>query len=187
MALAPLPGPEGIAEREHIGIGADAGVAEQIPGPTQFAAPFENRVALGRALRLQVIAGTDAGEAGADDEDIEMFDGHELLPLLSDVGPLPCRERLHGERPRCWRSEGQVDDLRRSANAQGEPVADAIGDNQAGAVMLGLSIEARPVAIHQWPKTRRFREHELAAVGMPGDGQRYTRRGRGVEGVRVVS
>ena len=36
-------------------------------------AALEDDVALARAFLLQVIAGADAGEAGADDQDVEMF------------------------------------------------------------------------------------------------------------------
>src|SRR5262249_24055502 len=67
-----LPRPEGIAQGEHVGIRADSREAKQVPRPAQFAAPFQNRVASGRALRMQVIAGSDAGQASADNEDIEV-------------------------------------------------------------------------------------------------------------------
>ncbi len=75
----PQPGPEGVAEREHIGVGPDPGVAEQAPGPAEVVAPLQDRVAPGRTALLQVIAGRDPGDTGADDEDIEMLDGHAFL------------------------------------------------------------------------------------------------------------
>src|SRR5258708_16638578 len=64
---------ERIAEREHVAIGADAGIAKQVPGAADAVAPFEDRVALARALLLQVIARADARQSGADNEDVEVF------------------------------------------------------------------------------------------------------------------
>src|SRR5690242_2325332 len=70
LRLAPRT--ERIAERIHVRIGADARIAEQIPGTADAVAAFENGVAAGRAVPLQVIAGADAGQTRADDDDIEM-------------------------------------------------------------------------------------------------------------------
>jgi hypothetical protein len=64
---------ERIAEREHVAVGTDAGIAKQIPGAADAVAALQDDVALARALFLQVIARADAGEAGADDQDVEMF------------------------------------------------------------------------------------------------------------------
>src|SRR5579859_3251709 len=64
---------ERIAEREHVAVGANAGIAKQIPGAADAIAPFENEVALARAFLLQVIARADAGQTGADDHDVKMF------------------------------------------------------------------------------------------------------------------
>src|SRR5215471_11339163 len=69
---------EGIAEREHVAVRADAGIAEQVPGASDAVPPLQDCKALGRAFLLQVIARRDAGETGADDQDVEMFslEGH---------------------------------------------------------------------------------------------------------------
>src|ERR1700722_8157208 len=64
---------ERIAEREHVRVGADAGIAEQVPGAADAVAALENDVALAGALLLQVIARADAGQSGADDQHVEMF------------------------------------------------------------------------------------------------------------------
>ncbi len=64
---------ERIAQREHVAVGADAGITKQIPGAADAIAAFENDVALARALLLQVIARADAGQAGTDDQHVEMF------------------------------------------------------------------------------------------------------------------
>src|ERR1700722_10643996 len=64
---------ERIAEREHVAVGADAGIAEQVPGAADGVAALENDVALAGALLLQVIARADAGQPGADDQHVEMF------------------------------------------------------------------------------------------------------------------
>ena len=64
---------ERIAERKHVRVGADAGIAKQVPGAADAVAALENDVAFPRALLLQVIARADAGQARADDQDVEMF------------------------------------------------------------------------------------------------------------------
>src|ERR1700732_224565 len=65
---------ERIAEREHVAVGTDARIAEQVPGAADAVAALEDDVALAGALLLQVKAGADAGQSGADDQDVEMFD-----------------------------------------------------------------------------------------------------------------
>src|SRR5579883_48427 len=64
---------EGIAKREHVAVGADAGIAKKVPRAADAVAPFENDKALARAFVLQMIAGANAGKPGADDQHIEMF------------------------------------------------------------------------------------------------------------------
>src|SRR6185436_12271037 len=60
---------ERVAKREHVRVGADAGIAKQVPGAADAVAPLEDDIALARALLLQVIARANAGKPGADDED----------------------------------------------------------------------------------------------------------------------
>src|SRR5258707_6165111 len=64
---------ERIAHREHVAVGADAGIAEQIPGAADAVAALENDETLIRTVVLQVIARADAGQPGADDQHIDMF------------------------------------------------------------------------------------------------------------------
>src|SRR5215472_5703680 len=71
-----FPRTKRIAEGEHVGVGADAGVAEEIPGATDGSARFQNSVGLRGTLRLQVISSTNAGEASADDDGVEVIGGH---------------------------------------------------------------------------------------------------------------
>src|SRR6478609_6326288 len=66
---------ERVAEREHVGVGADPGVLEEVPGPAAALAPLEDRIALAGAVGLEVDGGADAREAGADDQDVEVLDG----------------------------------------------------------------------------------------------------------------
>src|SRR5438477_6592377 len=70
---------ERIAEREHVAVGADAGIAEEIPGAADRITALEDDEALAQTFRLQMIARSDAGEAGADDEDVEMLRCHRVL------------------------------------------------------------------------------------------------------------
>src|SRR6478672_9857038 len=64
---------ERIAHREHVAVGADAGITEQIPSAADAVAALENDKTLAGAIALQVIARADAGEAGADDQHVDMF------------------------------------------------------------------------------------------------------------------
>src|SRR5579872_1675167 len=79
-----LPGAEGIAQRIHVGVGADAGIAEQVPGSADLAPTFEDGIAFIGAARPQIVGSGDAGKPRADDQDIHMLDRHPitLLPLV---------------------------------------------------------------------------------------------------------
>ena len=48
------------------------GIAEQVPGPADGVACLEDGVRGPGALGLEVVAGPDARQAGADDEDVEV-------------------------------------------------------------------------------------------------------------------
>ena len=73
--LLAVPRPERVAEGEHVGVGPDARVAEQVPRAADGVAGLEDGVGRPRALGLEVVAGADAGQAGADDEDVEVLHG----------------------------------------------------------------------------------------------------------------
>ena len=65
------PRPEAVAERVHVGVGADPGIAEEVPGAADRLARLEDREALARATLLQVMGGADPGDPGADDKHID--------------------------------------------------------------------------------------------------------------------
>jgi hypothetical protein len=69
------------AERHHVGVGSDAGVAEEVPGAAQRVARLEDRPGARGAHRLQAVAGADAGEAGSDDEDVQVLEIAHLAIL----------------------------------------------------------------------------------------------------------
>lgn len=70
-----------VAEREQVGVRADAGVAEQVPCAADRVAGLEDREAdLGQQL-AQVVTGSDTGDAGADDGDVEVGCAHGCVPL----------------------------------------------------------------------------------------------------------
>lgn len=71
-----FPRTERVAEREHVGIGADAGKAEKVPGATHLRARFKDYISFARTAGLQTVARSDAGETGTDDHDIEVLHGH---------------------------------------------------------------------------------------------------------------
>src|SRR5665213_1488282 len=64
---------ERIAQREHVRDGADAWITKQVPGATDAVAALENDKAFARTIGLHMIARADAGQAGADDQDVDMF------------------------------------------------------------------------------------------------------------------
>ena len=72
--LVVLPGLELIAEGVQVRIGADARVAEQVPRTTRRAAGLQDRERLLRLLGLQVVRRPDTGDAGADDQHVDVFD-----------------------------------------------------------------------------------------------------------------
>ncbi len=70
--LGSAPRAEGVAERVHVRVRSDAGVAEQVPGAADGSARLEDGVARPRAARLQVAARADAGQPGAHDQHVEV-------------------------------------------------------------------------------------------------------------------
>ena len=74
--LGLLPGLERVAQRVHVRIGADAGVAEQVPGAAEALAAFEDDEAAVGAALAQVHRRADARQAGADHQHVEVFDRH---------------------------------------------------------------------------------------------------------------
>jgi hypothetical protein len=74
--LGGVPGPEVVAEGEHVRVGADPGVAEQVPRAPDPVAALEHEVALVRALPGEVTGRPDSRDAGAHDEHVDMFDRH---------------------------------------------------------------------------------------------------------------
>src|SRR3546814_5456321 len=78
---AALPRPERVAEGEHVRVGAHAGVAEQVPGASDGVAGLEDRIRRPGRLGLQVVPSADAGQPGADHEDVEVLGGrHHAAP-----------------------------------------------------------------------------------------------------------
>ncbi len=73
--LLAVPGPERVPERVHVRVRSDARVAEEVPRATDGTARLEDGVAGPGTLGLQVVAGTDPREPGADDEHVEVRRG----------------------------------------------------------------------------------------------------------------
>src|SRR5205085_10364023 len=73
-----LPRTEGVAERVHVGVGADAGVAEQVPGAADRLARLEDRERLARTAHRQVTACTHTGQTRADDQYVDVFHASQL-------------------------------------------------------------------------------------------------------------
>src|SRR5205823_10472948 len=71
--LGLTPRPEDVAQRVHIGIRADPGVPEEVPGAAHALARLEDRVALAGAARLKVTGGADARQAGAHYQHVDVL------------------------------------------------------------------------------------------------------------------
>ena len=70
------PRAEVVAEGEHVGVGADTGITEQIPGTAKRLTALQDGKGLSRTLALQVTRHANAGNAGADDQDVKMVLAH---------------------------------------------------------------------------------------------------------------
>jgi hypothetical protein len=68
------PGFELVAERMQIGVRTNPGISEQIPRATGCAACLKDGVRPAGVFLLQVVGGTDAGDAGSDDQDVDTLD-----------------------------------------------------------------------------------------------------------------
>ncbi len=63
---------ERVAEGVQVRVGADAWIAEQIPGPPDRVTRLQDQVALARLLSRQVGRGSDSGDPRADDQDVDV-------------------------------------------------------------------------------------------------------------------
>lgn len=80
LALGPRTKAE--AQRVHIGVGSDAGVAEQLPGATHGGALLQDRVGLGRTAVLKMPGCTHAGDTRPHDHDVKMLSHGTTLSTL---------------------------------------------------------------------------------------------------------
>src|SRR3546814_4582679 len=67
--LLSVPRAERVAEREHVGVGAQARVAEQVPGATYRVTRLEDRVPRPGAIGLHVVTRAAAGQDSTDDQE----------------------------------------------------------------------------------------------------------------------
>src|SRR5687768_5403849 len=67
------PGAKAIAERVHVGIGADAWISKQVPRSAHLLAPFENDKTLLGALALEMAGPADPRQPRPYDNDIHVL------------------------------------------------------------------------------------------------------------------
>ena len=67
------PGAEREAQGIHVGVGADARIAEQVPGAADPLPRFEDREALAGAALLEAASDVDAGNARSDDQHADLL------------------------------------------------------------------------------------------------------------------
>ena len=82
--LRPRPRFPREAQRVDVAVGANAGIAEQIPRPAEALTSFQDRVAQVRVLLADAVGGADAGEPGADDQHIAVV-SHWTQPSYADL------------------------------------------------------------------------------------------------------
>ena len=70
------------AQRVHVRIRTDAGIAEQIPGSAQVGTPLDDRIAFAAAFLAQMHRHADTRDARADDQHIDV--GHGKFRLGAD-------------------------------------------------------------------------------------------------------
>ena len=71
--LCRCPWLEAVAKCVHVTIGANAGIAEQIPRAAHVVAALEDHIGTIRAFLLEEIAGADSRDSGTNNNDIKMF------------------------------------------------------------------------------------------------------------------
>ena len=73
------------AQRVHIAVGADTGIAEKVPGATECRPSLEDRELAVGAHGLQVVGRRNTGDAGADDDDVEVLGrvAHHVKPTAA--------------------------------------------------------------------------------------------------------
>src|SRR6185295_14412478 len=71
--LGVTPGTEAITERVHVGIGADARVAKEIPRPAHRFATFENDEALVRAVHPEVAGSANPRQPRTNDDYVHVL------------------------------------------------------------------------------------------------------------------
>ena len=79
--LGVRPGVEGEAERVHVAVRPDAGIAKQVPCPADAAARLEDGVRAVGAAFLQVEALADAGDAGPHHDHVQVLGHRSSRPL----------------------------------------------------------------------------------------------------------
>ena len=70
---------EGIAQRENVGIGTHARVAEQVPGTADARAALENGEGLAGAVHQQMVGRRDSRQPGAYHQNVQVLDDARLL------------------------------------------------------------------------------------------------------------
>ena len=89
------------AQRVHIAVGADTGIAEKVPGAAERRPTLEDRELAVGAHGLQVVGRRNAGDASADDDDVEVLGGdahHEKPTAASQTDPHSSRRPLRSIR-----------------------------------------------------------------------------------------
>src|SRR5215510_11955794 len=79
------PWPEAVTERVHVGIGAHARVAKEIPGAAHPLAPFEYDETLCRTLHLQMTGSAHTRQPRSHDYHVDVFHGLSLVQQLCSV------------------------------------------------------------------------------------------------------
>ena len=94
--LGASPRPEAVAEREHVGVRPDPGVAEQVPGPAAHRARLEDGVRRRGVLAGELAGRADAGQPGSEDQHVEVV-GHPVETTEQPSARVMVRRRARRE------------------------------------------------------------------------------------------
>src|SRR5262249_14887571 len=78
-----------VAQREHVGVGSDAWIPEEVPRSADRVASLQNHESLAGALRLQMVRRANAGKSRANDQHVKLLDW-PAVPEGSDGVVIDC-------------------------------------------------------------------------------------------------
>ena len=105
------PGPERVAEREHVRVRAHTGIAEKVPGAADRVAGFEDGDRVPRPFLREPAGSADTGQPGPHDQDVDVLERCRHGGRLALIGP--------ARRPTATAGVGAAGSVRRPLRSRG--------------------------------------------------------------------